>query len=127
MVDEKYGLREIRNRYPAAFAIGLHENWMSLVLAPPVVNRGIMFAGEIGVGGPISLILEIFSDCALKVARSQSDRRTVSPLRATSPLPFFTRISCWSLLGSLCTIAALSGPNEAVAPATMTWDFEPCA
>src|SRR5437868_13577833 len=105
--------------------MGDQENCTSLVLAPPVVKSGIMFAGEMAVGGPISLILAIFSDRALMVARSQSDRRTVSPLRATSPLPFFTRISCWSLLGSLCTMAALSGASEAVAPATITCDFEP--
>src|SRR5690348_7946170 len=103
--------------------MGVQENWTSFVLAPPVVKMGIMLAGEIEVGGPISFTLAIFSDCALKVARSQSDRRTVSPLRATSPLPFFTRISCWSLFGSLRTMAALSGAREAVAPATMTCDL----
>src|SRR5215469_18352073 len=105
--------------------MGVQENCTSLILAPPLVKMGIMLAGEIEVGGPISFIFAIFSDRALKVARSQSDRRTVSPLRATSPLPFFTRISCWSLLGSLRTIAALSGASEAVAPATITCDFEP--
>jgi hypothetical protein len=51
-VDEKYGFREIRNRYPAAFGMGVQEN--STVFDPPELKIGIMFAGAIGVGGPIS-------------------------------------------------------------------------
>src|ERR1700757_522689 len=101
-------------------------NCTSLDLAPETTKIGIMLAGEMGVGGAISFTLAIFAELLRKVARSQSDRRTVSPLRATSPLPFFIRISCSSSLGSLRTMAALSGARDAVAPATMTWDFEPC-
>ena len=73
----------------------------------------------------MSLAFAIFSELALKVTFSQSARCTVSPFRATSPLPFFTRISCESLFGSFRTMAALSGAREARAPATMTCDFEP--
>src|SRR5580765_5811052 len=118
MVDEKYGLCEIRNRYPTALFIGVHEN--STGLGWPAVKIGIMLAGEIGVGGPISFTLAMRGDCDWKPTFSHSARCTTSPLRLISPEPFFSRISCWSALGSLCTMAALSGAREAVAPATMT-------
>ena len=53
-----------------------------------------MFAGEIGVGGPISFNLSICGSAAWKLTFSQSAKRTVSPLRVMSPVPFLTRISC---------------------------------
>ena len=84
-----------------------------------------MFAGEIGVGGPISFAFSRCDCCPWKLTFSQLASFTVSPLRVTSPVPFFIRISCWSLLGSLCTCAADSGDRDAVAPATITCDFDP--
>ncbi len=42
----------MRKRYPTAFAIGVQEN--SMGLASLDAKMGIMLAGEIGVGGPIS-------------------------------------------------------------------------
>src|SRR4029077_8641525 len=113
----------MRRRYPTALAIGLHEN--SIGLASPEMKIGIMLAGDIGVGGPISFTLSMCGDCAWKPTFSQSAKCTTSPLRATSLDPFFIRISCLSLLGSLRTMAALSGAREAVAPATTTSDLEP--
>ena len=84
-----------------------------------------MFAGAIGVGGPISFAFSRCDCCPWKLTFSQFASFTVSPLRVTSPVPFFIRISCWSLLGSLCTCAADSGDSDAVAPATITCDFDP--
>src|ERR1700733_1344854 len=124
MVEEKKGLREIRSRYPFAFAIGVQEN--SIGFGSLDTNIGIMLAGEIGVGGPISFNFSMRGASAWKLTFSQSAKRTVSPLRVMSPDPFLTRISCWSLFGSLWTMAALSGAKDAVAPATITCDLEPC-
>src|SRR6185369_17269365 len=123
MVDEKYGLCEMRNLYPTALFMGVQEN--STGLDAPEVKIGIMLAGEIGVGGPISFTLAIRGDCDWKATFSQSARCTTSPLRLISPDPFFIKISCLSPLGSLRTMAALSGAREAVAPATITDDFDP--
>src|SRR5512135_113223 len=114
----------MRSRYPTALGILVQEN--SIALLSSEMKIGIMLAGEIGVGGPISFNLSILGACFAKLTFSQFDRLTTSPLRLTSPVPFFTRISCWSDLGSLCTMAALSGAREAVAPATITCDLEPC-
>src|SRR5947209_19837336 len=124
MVEEKYGLRETRRRYPAALAMGVHAKSMSLL--SPAMNMGAMLAGEIGVGGPTSLLLAIFVDSFWKLTFSKSARWTVSLPRTMSPDPFFTRISCLSELGSLRTIAALSGAKEAVAPAIFTLELDPC-
>ena len=123
MVEEKYGFFEMRKRYPLAFAMGVHEN--STGLGVPDTKMGIMLAGEVGVGGPISFNLSMCGDSAWKLTFSQSAKRMVSPLRSISPVPFFTKISCWSDLGSFRTMAALSGAREAVAPATITCDFDP--
>src|SRR6202171_3477524 len=123
MVEEKYGLWDIRSRYPTALVMGVQEN--STGLNAHEVKIGIMLAGEIGVGGPISFTLAMRGDCDWKATFSQSAKWTTSPLRLISPGPFFTRISCLSPLGSLCTWAALSGAREAVAPATITEDFDP--
>src|SRR5437764_2221981 len=103
MVEEKYGLCEIRSRYPTAFVMGVHEN--STGFGAPAMKIGIMLAGEIGVGGPISFNFAMRGDSALKETFSQLDKLTVSPLRATSPDPFLSRISCSSALGSLRTCA----------------------
>ena len=64
--------RAFVHRLIAAFVIAVQVNCTSLVCTPADRNRGIMFAGEIGVGGPISFIFAIFSDLPLNVARSQS-------------------------------------------------------
>src|SRR5436305_15324149 len=103
IVEEKNGLRETRSRYPAALAIGVQEK--STALFSSAEKMGIMLAGEIGVGGPISLAFSIRVEPAWKLTFSKSARCTVSPLRTTSPDPFFTRISWWSALGSFRTIA----------------------
>src|SRR5260370_42270699 len=104
--------------------MGVQENSTSLVGAP-LENSGAMLAGAIGVGGPISLA---FSKCACspwKLTFSQLANFTVSLPFVTSPVPLVIKISCWSPLGSLCTCAADSGARDAVAPATMTCDFDP--
>ena len=88
-------------------------------------NSGAMLAGAIGVGGPISFAFSRCACCPVKLTFSQLASFTVSPLRVTSPVPFFIRISCLSDLGSLCTCAADSGASDAVAPATITLDFDP--
>jgi hypothetical protein len=78
-----------------------------------------MFAGEIGLA-VISFIFAIFSDLALKVARSQSARRTVAVARYVAAALLHENFVLIAF-GSLRTIAALSGANEAkIAPATMT-------
>src|SRR5208282_6691676 len=105
--------------------MGVQENSTSLVVSPEV-KIGAMFAGEIGVGGPVPFSFSR-CDCApWKLTLSQLANCTVSPFRVTSPAPFFIKISCWSALGSLCTCAADSGANDAVAPATITLDLDPC-
>src|SRR5580704_12643495 len=104
--------------------MGVQENSTVLVLSP-AAKIGIMFAGEIGVGGPISLAFSMCACWERKLTFSQSAKWMVSPLRVTSPDPFFSRISCWSELGSLCTCAADSGASDADAPATITVDFDP--
>src|SRR4051812_23083918 len=103
--------------------MGVQEN--STGLGSPALTTAIMFAGEIGVGGPMSFDFSIRCDSS-QLTFSQSARLTVSPLRVTSPAPFFTKISWVSVLGLLLTTAALSGDKEAVAPATVTCDFDPC-
>src|SRR4051794_27882815 len=108
----------MRRRYPAAFFIGVQEN--STGLALPDIKMGIMFAGEMGMGEPISFNFAILGESAWKLTFSQSARRTTSPFLVTSPCPFFIRNSCLSALGSFRTMAALSGASEAVAPATIT-------
>src|ERR1700722_8094038 len=104
--------------------MAVQENSTSLV-ASPAENSGAMLAGAIGVGGPISLAFSKCDCCPWNVTFSQLASFTVSPLRETSPVPFFIRISCCSDVGSLCTCADDSGDREAVAPATITCDFEP--
>ena len=124
MVEEKYGFREIRSRYPTAFAIWVQENSTGLV--SPEEKIGIMFAGEIGVGGPISFNFRHARGLRLESHFFPIRQVDGFPFRVISPVPFFSKISCWSALGSLCTMAALSGASEAVAPATVTCDFDPC-
>src|SRR5882757_1108720 len=116
----------MRNRYPAAPAIGVQLNSTSFDFSPSVTKMGIMFAGVIGVGGPISLPFSIAFDVVWKLTFSQFESRTTSPLRSIAPLPFLTRISCWSERGSLRTWAEESGARDAFAPATLTCDLEPC-
>src|SRR5438128_5229514 len=103
--------------------MGVQEN--STGLGSCQTKIGIMFAGDIGVGGPISLIFSIVPEAGLKLAFSQSASCTVSPLRATVPLPLVIRNSSCSAFGSLLTRAALSGASDAVAPSILTSDFEP--
>src|ERR1700674_397046 len=104
----------MRRRYATALAIGVQENSTSLV-ASPEVKIGAIFAGEIGVGGPVPLAFSMCGAVARKLTFSQLANCMVSPLRVTSPVPFFIRISCWSSLGSLCTWAVDSGARDAVA------------
>ena len=51
------------NGSPAAFAIGVQENSTGLTL-PLEMKTGIMFAGAIGVGGPISFNFAMRGDSA---------------------------------------------------------------
>src|SRR5216683_7358348 len=87
---------------------------------------GIILAGEMGVGGPISFTFSRCAEVGLKLAFSQSANCTLSPLRSTEPLPLVISISSRLDLGSLLTRAALSGASEAVAPSIITSDLEPC-
>ncbi len=87
---------------------------------------GIMLAGEMGIGGPISFTFSRCAEVGLKLAFSQSANLTVSPLRSTVPLPFVISISSCADFGSLLTRAALLGASDAVAPSMMTSDLEPC-
>src|SRR5450432_2811951 len=100
----------------------VHEN--SMALESLATKIGIMLAGEIGVGGPISFT---FSRCAeAGLTCSHSESWTVWPLRSTVPAPLVISIWSWLDLGSLLTRAALSGASDAVAPSMITSDFDPC-
>src|SRR6266536_6528214 len=98
--------------------MGVHDN--STGLGSWEIKIGIMLAGEMGVGGPISFIFFRCAEFGPKLAFSQSASFTVSPLRSTVPLPLVTRSSSCCVLGSLLTRAALYGAREAVAPSIFT-------
>src|SRR5258706_13046955 len=103
--------------------MGVQLNFTSVPPALPKI--GIMLEGSIRMGGPTSCSLAMVLESLLKETLSYSDRLTTSPLRCTSPEPFFRTISLLSARGSLRTSAEDSGARFAFAPATITWDCDP--
>ena len=74
--------------------MGDQANSTSFAFSSALMKTGIMLAGVMGTGGPISVARSMVFDVLWKLTLSQGARRATSPLRSTSPLPFLTRISC---------------------------------